>query len=109
MRLGLTERVDHGVQVGPKRIFSADMEEVLYAIPELFLKQYHLVKKKIQPQEKAIVRVEAPSDSSLIPKLKERVIAKIKDEIGVEAEVDFLGEGDERFVAAYKFLRVITE
>jgi len=109
MRLGISEREAQAIRVGDRLVFSSEIEEILYGIPEFFLKQYHLVKKKIQPQENLLVRVEGPSDTSMEARLKERLISAFREVLGVGAEVDFISEGDEKFVAAYKYLRVITE
>ena len=42
-------------------------------------------------------------------KLKQELIARIKDVIGIGAEVEFISEGDEKFVALYKLLKVVQE
>lgn len=108
LRLGVVEREAHGIQVGEKLIYASDVEEVLYDVPDLFLRQYHLVREKRTPQKKLRIRVALPPggrEASLKTELGER----IRDRLGVEADVELLQEGDERFVAAYKFLRVVSE
>jgi hypothetical protein len=40
---------------------------------------------------------------------KERLTSRIKEALGVGAEIEFISEGDEEFVAQYKFLKVVTE
>jgi phenylacetate-CoA ligase len=109
MRLGISEREAHAVRVGDRFVFSSEVEEVLYAIPELFLKQYHIVKQKEQPQESLLIRVEQPSAPGMETSLKQKVIDGITQSLGVKSEVEYISEGDERFVAAYKYLRVVTE
>lgn len=42
-------------------------------------------------------------------KLKQELIARIRDVMGVGAEVEFISEGDEKFVTLYKFLKVVQE
>jgi phenylacetate-CoA ligase len=108
-RLGIAEREAHAIRVGDRTVFSSEVEEVIYAMPELFLKQYHLVKRKTQPQDRLIVRVERPKGEKGTSNLEQQLAEKIRTTLGVEARVELLTEGDEKFVAAYKFLRVITE
>ena len=108
-RLGISERMAHAVLVGDRTIFSSDVEEVLYGIPDFFLKQYHLVKRKVQPQERLILRVEQPSGTSSEERLKEELASRIREDMGVDSEIKFLSKGDEKFVAMYKFLKVVTE
>ncbi|RLB37937.1 MAG: hypothetical protein DRH20_06780 [Deltaproteobacteria bacterium] len=108
LRLGVVEREAHGIQVGEKLIYASDVEEVLYDVPDLFLRQYHLLRQQRQPQNKLRVRVALPPGSPEGP-LKAKVLEHLEDRLGVPAEVEFLPEGAERFVAAYKFLRVVSE
>jgi phenylacetate-CoA ligase len=108
-RLSISERMAHAVLVGEQTIFSSDVEEVLYGIPDFFLKQYHLVKRDIQPQERLILRVEQPSDMASQDRLKEALVSRIREGMGVDSEIDFLSQGDERFLAQYKFLKVVPE
>ncbi len=109
MRLGISERMAHAVDVGNRTVFSSEIEEILYGIPELFLRQYYLVRKKTQPQESLILRVERPSDLSNEGRLKKVLVSKIREALDVDSQVEFISEGDERFVALYKFLKVVTE
>jgi len=108
-RLKISERMAHAVLVGDRTIFSSDVEEILYGIPDFFLKQYHLVKREVQPQERLILRVEQPSDTASQGRLKEELISRIREDMGVDSEIEFLSKGDEKFVALYKFLKVVTE
>jgi len=109
MRLGISERLAHAVRVGESTIFSSDVEEVLYGFPEFFLKQYHLVKKKAQPQDRLVLRVEHPSEAVSEDTLRKALTGRLKETLGVEAEVEFLSRGDEKFVVLYKFLKVVEE
>jgi phenylacetate-CoA ligase len=109
MRLGIAERIAHAIRIGDRVVFSSEIEEILYGFPEFFLRHYHLVRKKEQPQESLLLRVERPSDASVQGRLKRDLIASIREKIGVSSEVEFISQDDERFVAAYKFLRVVTE
>jgi phenylacetate-CoA ligase len=109
MRLGLSERLAHALRIGKHYIYSKDVEEVLYSFPEFLLKPYHLVKKKEEPQEKLILRVERPDRPEMESRLKDALILKIKETLGVESQVEFISKEDQKFVAGYKFLRVVTE
>lgn len=109
MRLGLSERLAHAVQIGDRFVFSTEVEEVLYGFPEFLLRPYHLVRKKEQPQEKLSLRVEQPQDPAVAGRLKKALITRLREAIGVDSEVEFISKEDERFVASYKFLRVVTE
>ncbi|MFH1241865.1 MAG: hypothetical protein V1689_05820 [Pseudomonadota bacterium] len=108
-RLGISERMAHSVQVGDRLVFSSEVEEVLYAMPEFFLKHYHLVRRKSQPQENLVLRVVRPSEAASEEEARERLISRIEEALGVGAEIEFISEGDEEFVAQYKFLKVVTE
>jgi len=108
-RLGLSERANHAVQVGDRLIYSSEVEEIIYGYDELFLHHYHLVKKKDQPQSRLLIRLEPPDSETTDVRIKEEIKARVKEELGVEAEIEYMVEDDERFVAAYKFLRVVEE
>ena len=109
-RLGIAERTAHAVKVGDRTVFSSDVEEVLYGIPEFFLKQYYLLRKKEQPQARLVLRVESPvEDAARQTQLKEDLVSSIRETLGIGADVEFASEGDEKFVAMYKFLRVVDE
>lgn len=109
MRIGVAERKANAVLVGDQAVFSSDVEEVIYGIPELFLKQYYLIKKKVQPQEKLLLHVEGPGDPVLESRLKEVLAERLKEVLRVPSEIGFVTEGDERYVALYKFLKVVPE
>jgi len=109
MRLGLSERMAHAISVGDRLVFSSDVEEILYEFPRFLFLSYHLVRKKQQPQEKLIVRVERPVNFSPEERLQERLVARLREALGLEAEVEFISKEDERFVVGYKPLKVVTE
>jgi phenylacetate-CoA ligase len=110
MRLGVAERTAHAVKVAGRNVFSAEVEEIIYGIPEFFLRQYYLVRKKGGPQERLIVRVEIPEGGSgRRDALKRQLVSAIRRSLGVDSEVEFVAEGDEKFVALYKFLKVVDE
>jgi phenylacetate-CoA ligase len=109
MRIGIVERNANAVLVGDRAVFSSEVEEVLYGIPELFMKQFYLTRKKIQPQAELIVHVEGPGDPSLEAKLRALLTERLKQVLQVPSDIAFVSEGDERYVALYKFLKVVPE
>jgi phenylacetate-CoA ligase len=109
MRLGVSERLAHAVLVGQRAIFAHEVEEILYGFSELLFLPYHLVRKKEQPQERLAVRVQRPSGSISEAALKEKVTERLREALHVEAHVEFISKGDERFVVGYKWLNVIAE
>jgi phenylacetate-CoA ligase len=110
MRLGIAERTAHAITVGERTVFSSEVEEVLYGIPEFFLKQYYLVRKREQPQDRLDLHVEAPTgDAKQLRRLEGRLVSEIRTSLGIDADVEFASQGDEKFVAMYKFLRVVDE
>ncbi len=109
MRMGLSERLAHSVSVGRRMILASEVEEVLYGFPQFLFLPYHLVKRKEQPQEKLILRVQRPAADLPESPLKERLVASLRDALGVDAEVEFISKEDERFVVGYKYLKVVPE
>jgi len=109
MRIGLSERAAHSVSVGKRVIFTNDVEEVLYGFHEFLFLPYQLVKRKEQPQEKLILRVQRPSTAASESQLKERLITRIREAINVETEVQFMSKEEEKSAIGYKLLKVVTE
>ncbi len=50
-----------------------------------------------------------PPEAASEEEARERLGSRIKETLGVGAEIEFISEGDEEFVAQYKFLKVVTE
>ncbi len=109
MRLGVSERLAHAVLVGRRAIFAHEVEEVLYGFNELLFLPYHLVKNRAQPQDRLMVRVQRPGGSISETSLGETVTERLSQVLGVEAHVEFISKGDERFLVGYKTLHVVTE
>jgi phenylacetate-CoA ligase len=108
-RLGVTERTAHALRVGERLVYSAEVEEIIYGHDELFLKHYHLVKQRVQPQPRLLIRLEQPDDDTTAKRIQQDIEAEVNKALGVEAVIEYMAEDDERFVAAYKFLRVVEE
>ena len=109
MRIGLAERVAHSVSVEKRVIFAYDVEEVLYGFREFLFLPYQLIKRKEQPQEKLLVRVQRPSTAAPESQLKEKVAIRLQETFGVKAEVEYMPKEDEKHATMYKFLKVVTE
>lgn len=109
MRMGLSERLAHAVCVSDRLIFSSEVEEILYEFPPFLFRSYYIVRKKKQPQEKLIIRVERPVNAPPEERLEEKLMARLREAMGVDAEVEFISKEDERFVVGYKSLKVVTE
>jgi phenylacetate-CoA ligase len=108
MRIGLSERLAHTVRIGERQVFSDEVEEVLYSFPEFIFQPYHLVKKKTQPQERLILRVERPEGCSE-DSLKKELKTRLQKVFGMGADVHLIPKDDERFIVGYKQLKVVTE
>ena len=109
MRIGLSERAAHSVSVGKRVIFTYDVEEVLYGFREFLFLPYQLIRKRGQPQEKLILRVQRPSTAASESQLKERLITRLREAIGVAAEVEFMSKEEEKSAIGYKLLKVVIE
>lgn len=108
LRLEIAERGVHAVEVLDRTIFCSQVEEVLYAVPELFLAPYCLVRMREQPQDRLVVRVEIPERPG-----RERLREELSDRLGrslhVPVQVDSFSPEDRRSPAPYKFLKVVTQ
>jgi phenylacetate-CoA ligase len=109
MRIGLSERAAHSVSVGKRVIFTYDVEEVLYGFREFLFLPYQLIRRREQPQEKLFLRVQRPSTPASESQLKERLTTRLREAIGVEAEVEFMSKEEEKSAIGYKLLKVVTE
>ena len=109
LRIGLSERAAHSVSVGKRVIFTNDVEEVLYGFPEFLFLPYQLIRKKNQPQEKLVLKVQRPDVAVPESQLKEKLMTRLRDALDVEADIEFMLKEDKAFVIGYKWLKVITE
>lgn len=94
------------VAVQDRRVFSDDVENVLWAYPETEFAAYQLVRSKRQPQER--LRVNTAVQGSVRPGLKEELDAVLTEELRVPVDVIFV-EPESIAVGTVKFVRVTTE
>lgn len=109
MRIGLSERAAHSVSVGKRVIFTNDVEEVLYGFHEFLFLPYQLVRRREQPQDKLILRVQHPSTAASESQLKEKLIIRLQETFGIESEVEFMSKEEEKSAIGYKLLKVVIE
>lgn len=106
-RLTFRGRMAWSTLVEDQRVFSDDVENVLWQFPETEFAQYQLVNFETQPQSKLMVRTttnqEQISDEG---ESKERITAAVKDQLGVPTEVEFVEPG-EIGIGTVKFQRVL--
>jgi phenylacetate-CoA ligase len=107
MRLALSERLAHSVLVGQRRIFTRQVEEVLYGLEELLFHPYYLVREKVQPQDRLILHVQGPGDKGREEPLKRELLSRLQDDLGVKTEVHFVPPESEHFIVGYKYLKVV--
>ena len=93
LRLSIRGRFAWSVRVGEDYIFSQEVENVLWAQPNLAGANYQLVRKSEQPQDKLIVRVH-PNELPHTDELKAQLETALKTEFGVPSEVIFVGAGE---------------
>jgi phenylacetate-CoA ligase len=107
VRVNYRGRYAWSVLVGDKRVFSDDVENVLWRHPETEFAAYQLVKRSTQPQDRVIVRstITAGEPSS---ELRRRLVDALEAEIGVPVELVFV-EPDDIAVGTVKFVRVVEE
>jgi phenylacetate-CoA ligase len=107
VRVNYRGRYAWSVTVGESRVFSDDVENVLWRHPETEFAAYQLVKRSQQPQEHLVVRstVTAGEPSS---ELRGRLIQALADELGVAVILDFVRPEDVA-VGTVKFVRVVGE
>jgi len=90
MRLRILGRLAWSVDVGGRRVFNSEVEDVLWSHPELEVVPYQLVRRTRQPQDLLQVRL-AKNDGR--PELAEEAARLLERRLGVPAQVDFLEEG----------------
>lgn len=106
MRLTFRGRMAWSTLVEDQRVFSDDVENILWQFPETEFAQYQLVNYDRQPQSKLVVRTTTNADRvSDEGELKERLTAAVTDQLGVPTEIDFVEPG-EIGIGTVKFQRV---
>lgn len=107
VRLTYRGRYAWSVEVQDERIFSDDVENVLWRHADTEFAAYQLVRRSPQPQDELVVRttVEEGTGSD---ELRERLADDLSQELGVPASVEFVTE-DQIEVGTVKFERVVDE
>jgi len=107
VRLTYRGRMAWSVLLEGGRVFSDDVENILWQFPETQFAQYQLVRFAQQPQSRLVVRTtlhrDRVSDES---EFQSRLTAAIQDQLGVPAEVRFV-EAGEIGIGTVKFQRVL--
>lgn len=106
-RLTYRGRMAWSTLVEDQRVFSDDVENILWQFPEMEFAQYQLVNFENQPQSRLVVRT--PRDPGRVSdeaEFEERLATAIRDQLGVPAEVDFVEPG-EIGIGTVKFERVL--
>jgi phenylacetate-CoA ligase len=107
VRINYRGRFAWSVLVGDARIFSDDVENVLWRHPETEFAAYQLVKKPVQPQDRLVVRCTV-TDGPASDELRDRLTAALRDELSVPVDLVFV-QPEEIAVGTVKFVRVVEE
>lgn len=106
-RVNYRGRYAWSVAVRERRVFSDDVENVLWRHPETEFAAYQLVKSAQQPQDRLLIRSTVtrgePSDA-----LRESLEGDLTGELGVPASLEFVDPAAIA-VGTVKFVRVVTE
>lgn len=105
IRLSIRGRLAWSVRIGENYIFSQEVENVLWAHPQMAGTNYQLVRRKEQPQDMLVVRV-VPNQGILSPVVKEELQANLEHAFGVPSEVISV-EASEIGIKGIKMQRVI--
>lgn len=105
-RVNYRGRYAWSVAVQDRRIFSDDVENVLWARPETEFAAYQLVRSKHQPQDRLKVNTAVQGDAP--QGLKEELDAALTQELQVPVDVVFV-DPESIAVGTVKFVRVTTE
>ncbi|TWP34475.1 phenylacetate--CoA ligase family protein [Leekyejoonella antrihumi] len=103
-RVNYRGRYAWSVLVGTNRVFSDDVENVLWTHPETEFAAYQLVKLRHQPQDELIVRTTV-SEVSNTDELRTRLGNDLHDRLGVPAVVELVDASDIG-IGTVKFARV---
>jgi phenylacetate-CoA ligase len=107
VRLIYRGRMAWSVLVEGQRIFSDDVENILWQFPETQFAQYQLVRFAQQPQPRLIVRTTFHRElASNEHELRAQLTAALQDQLGVPCEVRFVEPGDIG-IGTVKFQRVL--
>jgi phenylacetate-CoA ligase len=92
MRMRVLGRLSWSVQVDSGRVFSSQVEDVVWQIPELLGARYQLVRRREQPQATLEVNVgpTTPIADHDVPRLRQQVEAGLNATFHVPSRVTFL-------------------
>jgi phenylacetate-coenzyme A ligase PaaK-like adenylate-forming protein len=109
MQCRTKSRVSESVNVKGKTITMGDIEDILYAYPELRPMPAQLIREEPQPQDKLRLRVSYKTDLVKEPEqFRLKLIDDFKDKLGVDAEIALISPEEVRAIY-HKFERVIKE
>jgi len=94
------------VQVGERRVFSDDVENIIWSKPETEFAAYQLLKSRTQPQKVLKVRTTVPGTNR--PNLATELADGLTESLGVPTEVQIV-DASEIAVGTVKFVRVAVE
>jgi phenylacetate-CoA ligase len=106
-RVNYRGRYAWSVHVAGSRVFSDDVENVLWRHPETEFAAYQLVKRSQQPQEHLVVR-STVTQGEPTGELRSRLVEALGDELGVTVVLEFVRPEDVA-VGTVKFVRVVQE
>jgi len=107
VRVNYRGRYAWSVMVAAKRVFSDDVENVLWKHPETEFAAYQLLRKAEQPQDTLIVR-STVTEGDGTEDLRRRLVDALREELDVPVELIFV-EPEDIAVGTVKFVRVIDE
>ncbi|HEU0197917.1 MAG TPA: hypothetical protein VFQ88_11995 [Nevskiaceae bacterium] len=105
-RLKFLGRMAWSCNVEGKRVFSDDVEDVLWRFPEAEFAQYQIVRYEEQPQSRLSVRCTRHDTGRNDAQLADEIVDALQREIGVPSEVAFVSDG-EIGLGTVKFERVL--
>lgn len=104
-RVNYRGRYAWSVAVGERRIFSDDVENILWAHPKTEFSAYQLIKEHAQPQDRLHVRSTVRGEAEY--GLSELLTDQLERELGVPVTIEFV-EPETIAVGTVKFVRVTT-
>lgn len=91
------------------KIYSREIEEVVYSFPELRFMPYQIVRKKPFPQDKIILRFSYNPKLTKDPEeLKKRLEAVLKEKFDVDVEAKII-KPEEVAAMPHKLVKVVDE
>jgi phenylacetate-CoA ligase len=106
-RLAMRGRLAWSVRVGDRYVFSQDVEEVLWARPELTAPNYQLVRRSQQPQDALEVRLAAPG-GAVSPALRDELARELSRQLDLPCHLTLVEHGTIS-VKGWKAERVVNE